>query len=50
MTRRLTVVAVKTGAGDNFPVQQGQLQRWTEGRFVPVRQALAVEAKLTDRA
>ena len=29
-------IVVKTGAGDNFPVQQGQLQRWTKGRFVPV--------------
>lgn len=29
-------IAVKTGAGDNFPVQQGQLQRWTKGRWVPV--------------
>ncbi len=29
-------VAVKTGAGDNFPIQQGQLQRWTKGRFAPV--------------
>jgi hypothetical protein len=29
-------VVVKTGAGDNFPVQQGQLQRWTKGRWVPV--------------
>ena len=29
-------VAVKTGKGDNFPIQQGQLQRWTKGRFVPV--------------
>jgi branched-chain amino acid transport system substrate-binding protein len=28
-------IAVKTGKGDNFPVQQGQLQRWTNGRFVP---------------
>jgi branched-chain amino acid transport system substrate-binding protein len=28
-------IAVKTGAGDNFPVQQGQLQRWTKDRFVP---------------
>jgi branched-chain amino acid transport system substrate-binding protein len=28
-------IAVKTGKGDNFPVQQGQLQRWTKGRFVP---------------
>jgi branched-chain amino acid transport system substrate-binding protein len=28
-------VVVKTGAGDNFPVQQGQLQRWTKGRWVP---------------
>jgi branched-chain amino acid transport system substrate-binding protein len=28
-------VAVKTGKGDNFPVQQGQLQRWTKGRWVP---------------
>ena len=29
-------IVVKTGAGDNFPVQQGQLQRWTKGRWVPV--------------
>jgi branched-chain amino acid transport system substrate-binding protein len=29
-------VVVKTGAGDNFPVQQGQLQRWTKGRWVPI--------------
>ncbi len=29
-------IAVKTGQGDNFPVQQGQLQRWTKGRWVPV--------------
>jgi branched-chain amino acid transport system substrate-binding protein len=28
-------ITVKTGKGDNFPVQQGQLQRWTKGRFVP---------------
>ena len=32
----LSGVVVKTGAGDNFPVQQGQLQRWTKGRWVPV--------------
>ena len=29
-------VVVKTGKGDNFPIQQGQLLRWTNGRFVPV--------------
>jgi hypothetical protein len=29
-------VAVKTGSGDGFPIQQGQLQRWTKGRWVPV--------------
>jgi branched-chain amino acid transport system substrate-binding protein len=29
-------VTVKTGKGDAFPIQQGQLQRWTKGRFVPV--------------
>jgi branched-chain amino acid transport system substrate-binding protein len=29
-------VSVKTGKGDNFPVQQGQLQRWTKGRWVPI--------------
>jgi branched-chain amino acid transport system substrate-binding protein len=29
-------ISVKTGKGDNFPIQQGQLQRWTKGRFVPV--------------
>jgi branched-chain amino acid transport system substrate-binding protein len=28
-------IAVRTGNGDNFPVQQGQLQRWTKGRWVP---------------
>jgi branched-chain amino acid transport system substrate-binding protein len=28
-------IAVRTGQGDNFPVQQGQLQRWTKNRFVP---------------
>jgi branched-chain amino acid transport system substrate-binding protein len=28
-------VAVKTGPGDGFPIQQGQLQRWTKGRWVP---------------
>jgi len=31
----LTGVVVKTGKGDSFPVQQGQLQRWTKGRWVP---------------
>ena len=29
-------IVVKTGAGDSFPVQQGQLQRWTKGKWVPV--------------
>ena len=29
-------ISVKTGRGDGFPIQQGQLQRWTKGRFVPV--------------
>ena len=29
-------VAVKTGAGDGFPLQQGQLQRWTKGKWVPI--------------
>jgi branched-chain amino acid transport system substrate-binding protein len=28
-------IAVRTGKGDNYPVQQGQLQRWTKGRWVP---------------
>jgi len=28
-------IAVKTGRGDGFPIQQGQLQRWTKGRWVP---------------
>ena len=27
-------IVVKTGKGDSFPVQQGQLQRWTKGRWV----------------
>ena len=28
-------IAVKTGRGDGFPTQQGQLQRWTNGKWVP---------------
>ena len=28
-------VAVKTGPGDGFPIQQGQLQRWTKDHWVP---------------
>jgi branched-chain amino acid transport system substrate-binding protein len=28
-------ITVKTGPGDNFPIQQGQLQHWTKGRFLP---------------
>ena len=28
-------ISVKTGKGDSFPIQQGQLQRWTKGRWVP---------------
>ena len=28
-------VSVKTGKGDSFLIQQGQLQRWTKGRWVP---------------
>jgi branched-chain amino acid transport system substrate-binding protein len=28
-------VAVKTGPGDGFPIQQGQLQRWVKGHWVP---------------
>src|SRR5262249_42933625 len=29
-------ISVKTGPGDGFPVQQGQLQRWAKGHWVPV--------------
>jgi len=29
-------IVVKTGKGDAFPIQQGQLLRWTKGRFDPV--------------
>jgi branched-chain amino acid transport system substrate-binding protein len=28
-------VSVKTGHGDGFPIQQGQLQRWQNGKWVP---------------
>ena len=28
-------IAVQTGEGDGFPVQQGQLRRWTKGHWVP---------------
>jgi len=29
-------ISVRTGSGDNFPLQQGQLQRWTKGKWVPI--------------
>ena len=29
-------ISVKTGPGDGFPIQQGQLQRWTRGHWVPL--------------
>jgi branched-chain amino acid transport system substrate-binding protein len=28
-------ISVKTGKGDSFPIQQGQLQRWSKGKWVP---------------
>ncbi len=28
-------ISVRTGKGDSFPIQQGQLQRWANGRWVP---------------
>ena len=28
-------ISVQTGKGDGFPVQQGQLQRWSKNRWVP---------------
>ena len=28
-------ISVQTGKGDGFPVQQGQLQRWSKGKWVP---------------
>jgi branched-chain amino acid transport system substrate-binding protein len=28
-------ISIQTGKGDGFPVQQGQLQRWTKGKWVP---------------
>ena len=28
-------IVVRTGPGDGFPIQQGQLQRWTKGHWVP---------------
>ena len=28
-------IEVRTGRGDAFPIQQGQLQRWQRGRWVP---------------
>jgi branched-chain amino acid transport system substrate-binding protein len=28
-------ISVKTGRGDGFPIQQGQLQRWRGGKWVP---------------
>jgi branched-chain amino acid transport system substrate-binding protein len=31
----LPSVVVKTGPGDGFPIQQGQLQRWAKGHWVP---------------
>ena len=29
-------ITVKTGPGDGFPVQQGQLQRWSKGKWVRI--------------
>jgi branched-chain amino acid transport system substrate-binding protein len=29
-------IVVQTGKGDNFPIQQAQLQRWTKGHWVPL--------------
>ena len=31
----LPAISVKTGRGDGFPIQQGQLQRWRGGKWVP---------------
>ena len=28
-------ISVQTGKGDGFPIQQGQLQRWSKGKWVP---------------
>ncbi len=28
-------ISVQTGKDDGFPVQQGQLQRWSKGKWVP---------------
>jgi branched-chain amino acid transport system substrate-binding protein len=28
-------IEVRTGKGDGFPIQQGQLQRWAKGKWVP---------------
>jgi branched-chain amino acid transport system substrate-binding protein len=32
----LTGIQVKTAPGDGFPVQQGQLQRWSKGKWVHI--------------
>ena len=32
----LSGITVKTGPGDGFPVQQGQLQRWSKGKWVRI--------------
>jgi len=34
-------IGVQTGRGDGYPVQQGQLQRWKNGRWVPFGQLWA---------
>jgi branched-chain amino acid transport system substrate-binding protein len=34
-------IAVQTGKGDGFPVQQGQLQRWVKGKWAPFGQLWA---------
>lgn len=34
-------IGVQTGKGDGFPLQQGQLQRWKNGRWVPFGQLWA---------
>jgi branched-chain amino acid transport system substrate-binding protein len=36
-------VAVKTGAGDHFPLEQGQLQRWHNNQWAPLGKVISAK-------
>ena len=42
-------IAIKTGKGDGFPIQQVQMQRWSKGKLGALRRALGLEELLGGR-